>query len=121
MAEIFDNLGLMLRDSIIIQSEEKNLTISLIFKENVINKDDLGDEIEIKDMLRIFGGLRDEISMEIDTNIESQKIKIKFQKKEDMVKVYDVLEKLWDNIVKLLKTVFSGDFSVIRDLGDFND
>jgi hypothetical protein len=111
----------MLGDSIIIQSDEKNLTLSLIFKENVISKDDLGDETEIKDMLRIFGGLREEISMKIDTVMESQKINLKFQKEEDMVKVYDVLVRLWDNTVKLLKTVFSGDFSVIRDLGDFND
>jgi len=120
LAEIFDRIGSMLRDSIIIKSDEKNLTLSLIFK-HVISKDDLGEEAEIKDMLRIFGGLREEISMEIDTNMESQKIDLKFQKKEDMVKVYDVLDKLWDNTVELLKTVFSGDFSVIRDLGDFND
>ena len=111
----------MLRDSIIIQSDEKNLTLSLIIKENVISKDDFGDEVEIKDMLRIFGGLREEISMEIDTDIESQTIKLKFQKKEDLVKVYDVLDKLWDNTVKLAKKAFSGDFSAIRDLGDFND
>jgi len=121
LAEIFDSVGSMLRDSIIMQSDEKNLILSLIFKDKVISKEDLGDEAEIKDMLRIFGGLREEISMEIDTNVESQKIEIKFQKKEDMVKVYEVLDKLWDNTVKLIKKAFSGDFSVIRDLGDFND
>lgn len=121
MAEIFDRIGSMLKDSIIIKSDEKNLTLSLIFKENVISKDDLGEEAEIRDMLRIFGGLREEISMEIDTNMESQKIDLKFQKKEDMVKVYDVLDNIWDNTVKLVKKVFSGDFSVIRDLGDFKD
>jgi hypothetical protein len=121
LAEIFDSIGSMLRDSIIIRSDEKNLTLSLIFKKNVISKDDLGEEVEIKDMLRIFGGLREDISMEIDIDMESQKIELKFQKKEDMVKVNDVLDNLWDNTLKLARKAFSGDFSVIRDLGDFND
>lgn len=120
MEDLIDGMKNLLKDQVLIQVDETNLTISLNFKGEKKTKDELGEENEVKDMLKIFGGLTKEIYMDIDIDDKSQKINIKFKNKEDMAKVHEILENLWERAVSILKKAIAGDFMAIKDLGDFS-
>lgn len=121
MENLIDSIKDMLKDQILIQVDETNLTLSLNFKGEKKTKDELGEESEVRDMLKIFGGLNEEIHMEIDIDEKSQKISFKFKDEEDMVKVREILENLWQRAAILLKKAITGDFMALKDLGDFSE
>jgi hypothetical protein len=95
--------------------------ISLVFKGEKKTKEELGEETEIKDMLKVFGGLTEEIYMDVNVDEISQKISIKFNSEEDMVKVNSIMENLWERASELLNKAFLGDFKAIKDLEDFTE
>jgi len=121
MENLIDGLKDMLKNQISIETNDKELIINLNLRGERKNKDELGDETELRDMLKIFGGLKEEIQMNINIDEESQKFSIKFTNKEDMEKVHKILENLWERAADLLKKAFIGDFKAIKDLGDFTE
>jgi len=72
-------------------------------------------------MLKIYGGLREDIPMEIDIDNDSQNISLKFQNEEGFKKVEKILETLWDNAVVILVSVIEGDISRIKDIPKIDD
>jgi len=72
-------------------------------------------------MLKIYGGLREDIPMEIDIDNDSQNISLKFQNEEGFKKVEKILETLWDNAVDILVSVIEGDISRIKDIPKIDD
>ena len=121
MENVIDGLKSMLESQISIKVDETNLTLSLNFKGEKKNKSDLGEESEVRDMLKIIGGLSDEIQMDMDIDEESQKIIMFFKNKEDIAIVHNIFENLWEKAATLLKKAFLGDFSAIKDLDDFSE
>ena len=121
MENIIDELKDMLREQVSINIDDTKLKISLDFKGEKKRKDELGKESEVKDMLKVIGGLTEDIQMDINVDEESQKITIEFKNKEDMINVITVLENLWESASELLKRAFLGDFMAIKDLGDFTE
>ena len=79
MENIIDGLKDMLKEQVSINIDDTNLKISLEFKGEEKRKDELGEESEIKDMLKMFGGLTEEIQMDIKIDEESQKITMEFK------------------------------------------
>lgn len=121
MENIIDGLKNMLKEQVSINIDDTKLKISLDFKGEKKRKDELGKESEVKDMLKVIGGLTEDIQMDINVDEESQKITIEFKNKEDMINVQNILENLWERASELLKKAFLGDFMAIKDLGDFTE
>lgn len=118
---IIDGLKNMLKEQVSINTDDTKLKISLDFKGEKKRKDELGKESEVKDMLKVIGGLTEDIQLDINVDEESQKITIEFKNKEDMINVQNILENLWERASELLKKAFLGDFIAIKDLGDFTE
>ncbi|TFG24667.1 MAG: hypothetical protein EU529_03445 [Promethearchaeota archaeon] len=121
MERFIGNAKQLFEDSIEFQHNEKDLTLSIIVKGDKKSKEVLGEETEIRDMLRMFGGLNEDIAMEIYIDEESQKIDLKFQDKDNYIKVRDVLDTIMERIMDICYKALTGDISHFNDLGDFND
>ncbi|MFX1532592.1 MAG: hypothetical protein ACFFBC_15850 [Promethearchaeota archaeon] len=121
MENLIDGLKDILKDQVKIKVDDANLKIVLKFEGEKKSREELGDESEVRDMLKIIGGLIEEIHMEINIDEESQLINIHFKNRNDMEKVYSILENLWERAAILLKKAFVGDFMAIKDLGDFTE
>ena len=121
MERFVGNAKQLFEDSIEFQHNEQELTLSIIVKGDKKSKEVLGEEIEIRDMLRMFGGLNEDITMEIDIDEESQKIDLKFQDKDNYIKVRDVLDNIMERLMDICYKALDGDISHFKDLGDFND
>ncbi|NVM31826.1 MAG: hypothetical protein HWN65_23505 [Candidatus Helarchaeota archaeon] len=104
-----------------IKVDENNFVLSMIIKGEKKMKSDLANPSEVKDMLRIFGGLKEDLPMEIDIDEKAQQINMKFHNKDNMIKVRNILDNLWDRTADLLKKALASDFAALKDLGDFND
>lgn len=119
MEEIFPLLKDMLKKSIEIKKNESDLLISLIVKSKV--KGDLAKPDEIIIMLKMFGGLREDIPIEIDINNEDQIIDLKFENKESFKKVSLMMDKIWDNAVEMFTQLVNGNYKVIKDIPKIED
>lgn len=121
MEELIPALKNMLSTAVKIIEDEDNLVITLVINdtENIIRN--LAEPKEVKTMLRMFGGLKEEIKMEIEIDEEAKTINMKFNFKEDMDKVREVLDNLWDRIEQLLGQAMMGSLDGFKDLGDFDD
>ncbi len=119
MEEILPQLKGMLKDVTVIKYNATRLeiTISIVKKINGI----VAEPDEIIIMLKMYGGLRDNIPMEIDINNDTQNITLKFQNEEDFKKVEKIMETIWDNAVELLLQAMKGDLSRIKDIPNIDD
>lgn len=111
----------LFEDKVRIKAIEKDLVIIIIVKSDEKLKGTFASQIEVKDMLRMFGGLNEDIAMEIEIDEESQKIDLKFQDKDNYKKVWNVLDNIVEKIIDLCNKALAGDISHFNDLGDFND
>ena len=124
MEDILPKLSELLKSSIRIEEIIDNLTIKLEFKNNELIPGDLGKPFEIQEMIRVFGGLKQNISMEIDVNEETKIITIIPSNKGDFEAVSSAMKHVWDRASELLLKAFyaePGKTEEFRDLGDFND
>jgi len=114
MEDLFPSLKDMLKKAIEITTDESKLAISMTVK----NKLDavVADPGEIIIMLKMYGGLREDIPMEIDIDNDAQNITLKFQNEEGFKKVEKIMEKLLDNAVDMLVQATEGDISRIKDI-----
>jgi len=119
MEEIFPLLKDMLNNSIQIKKDELNLQFSIIIKTEVKGK--LAEPEEVLIMLKMFGGLREDIPIEIIINNEMQTIDLKFDNKENFKKVSLMMDKIWDNAVDMLINLTEGNYNVIKDIPNIDD
>ncbi|MBY9021830.1 MAG: hypothetical protein KGD67_12300 [Candidatus Lokiarchaeota archaeon] len=119
MEEILPSLKGMLKDATVIKTDAANLeiTITLVHKinENVAEPD------EILIMLKMFGGLKEDVPMEIDINNETQTISMQFLNEEDFKKVDKIMDTIWDDAVDLFVQTLEGDLSGIKDIPNIDD
>jgi hypothetical protein len=119
MEEIFPLLKDMLNQSIEIKKRESDLLVSLIVKSKV--KGNLAEPEEIIIMLKMFGGLREDIPIDININNEEQLIDLKFDNKENFKKVSLMMDKIWDNAVEMFTQLVNGNYKVIKDIPEIED
>ena len=64
MEELFPKLSNLLNDAVEIREIKEQLLIELKIKKKDLIPGDLGKPNEVKEMIRIFGGVKKDISME---------------------------------------------------------
>ena len=124
MEDLLPNLSDLLKKSIRIEENNDKLSIKLEVKNKELILGDLGKPFEIQEMIRLFGGLKQNISMEIDVNEETKIITIIPSNKGDFEAVSSAMKHVWDRASELLLKAFyaePGKTEEFRDLGDFND
>ena len=110
----------MLNEATNIEVDEDNLVLKLILKSKIDLKDDFASPSEVKEMLQIFGGLKEDVPMEIKVDSVAQKIEFVFDSKDDMNTIHIILKNLWDRVVNLLSQVMAGDLSGLREIDDID-
>ena len=119
MEEILPRLKGMLKDATVIESDVTKFEIVI----NVVNSvnGNVAEPDEIIVMLKMYGGLKEDIPMEIDIDNDAKKITLKFQNEADFKKVAKIMETLWDNAVDMLTSAMEGDISRIKDIPNLDD
>jgi hypothetical protein len=117
--ELLPSLKGMLKDAIDINTDALNLTITLTIKKKVDGV--IAEPEEVGVMLKMYGGLTEEIPMEINIENENQKIILKFQNEEDFKQIAESFKKIWDNAIDLLYQAIESDFSRIKNIPDIDD
>jgi hypothetical protein len=119
MEEILARLKGMLKDATVIEYNVTKFEINITIVDKISGNVAEPDEIIV--MLKMYGGLREDIPMEIDIDNEAQSITLKFQNEEDFKKVKKIMETLWDNAVDMLTSAMEGDISRIKDIPNLDD
>jgi hypothetical protein len=109
----------MLKEAIDIIIEASNLTIKMIIKKKI--EGIVAEPEEIIIMLKMYGGLKEAIPMEISINNETQNVTLKFEKEEHFNEVAKIFESIWENAVNLLYQAMESDFSRIKTIPDIDD
>jgi len=121
MAEILEIVKSRLESSLEVNVDENNLIIILNVKKEIQKSDILAEPHEVKDMIRILGGLKEDVSMEIEIDNNARNIKLTFQNKEDLEKVKNVLDNIWERTIHIFKELEKGNTNTLRGVGDFSD
>ena len=124
MEELLPKLSDSLKNAIEITEIENQLSIELKVKREDIVAGDLGSANEIREMIRIFGGVGDEITIDIEVNENSKTISLKLQNKEDFEILCEVMKTIWQRAAELLQKAFNaepGKTEEFRALGDFDE
>lgn len=119
MEELLPRLKGMLKDATVIKSDATKFEIIITVVKKINGNVAEPDEIIV--MLKMYGGLRDDIPMEIDIDNNAQSITLKFQNEADFKKVAKIMETLWDNAVDMLTSAMEGDLSRIKDIPKIDD
>jgi hypothetical protein len=109
----------MLKQAITIETNASDLTVKMIIKKEV--KGNLAEPEEVIIMLKMYGGLREDIPMDIDIDNQSQTITLKFQNEGNFKEIVKIFETLWDNTVDLLFQAIESDFSRIKNIPNIDD
>ena len=119
MEDILPRLKGMLKEATVISSDANNfeIVITVVKKINGI----VAEPDEIIVMLKMYGGLREDIPMDINIDNNDQKITLKFQNEADFKKVAKIMETLWDNAVDMLTSAMEGDISRIKDIPNLDE
>lgn len=117
MEEILPNLKDSFTSNIEIKVDEANLTLSMIIKRKEI-RGGFATPKEVRNMLQIFGGLKEKLPMEINIDDKAKKIDLKFQNKADLEKIKVVMDNIWDRTIEILEKAIAGDFGILKEIGD---
>ena len=109
----------MIKEAVDVKTDVSRLTITIVVKKKINGVVANPDEIII--MLKMYGGLREDIPMEIDIDNDAQIITLKFQNEEGFKRVEKIMEKLWNNAVDLLVSAIEGDVSRLKDIPNIDD
>ncbi len=120
MEELLPNLKNLFKSTIEIKVDDANLTLSMIIKSKE-TRGGFATPKEIRNMLQIFGGLKEKIPMDIEINDKAKIIDLKFQNKADLKKVQTVMDRIWDHTVEILERAIAGDFGVLKDIGEIEE
>lgn len=124
MEELYTKLSDSLKKVVEIIEVEDQLKIELRVKNKELIPGDLGSLIEVKEMIRIFGGVSQDILMEVNVDEKTKIITIKLQKREDFEIVKNAMRGIWERAAELLEKAIStepGRNDEFRALGDFDE
>lgn len=124
MEELFPKLRNSLNEAVEITEDKNQLLIELKVKKKILISGDLGSPHEIEEMIRKFGGVKEDIQMEVNVDENTQIISLKFLKTEDYEVVSIAMKHIWDRATELLIKAFNtepGKTNVFLDLGDFDE
>ncbi len=124
MEELYPKLSDSLKKAVEITEIEDQLKIELRVKNKDLLPGDLGSPTEIKEMIKIFGGVSQDIIMEIIVDEKANIITIKLQKREDFEIVKNAMITIWERAAELLEKSIStepGRNDEFRALGDFDE
>ena len=107
------------KEKIEIKEDKQNLTITLIVKGDIFGKFLYPDEIPI--ILKLYGGLREDIQMEIKANEKEQKVDIILENKEDFKKIQSTMKNIWENAVDMLAELLKGNYEIIKDVPNIDN
>jgi hypothetical protein len=109
----------MLKESIDIKTNASDLMIKMIVKNKIDGN--LAEPEEVIVMLKMYGGLRNDIPINIDIDNQAQTITLKFWNEGNFKEVVKIFETIWDNIVDLLFQAIQSDFSRIKTIPNIDD
>jgi len=124
MEELYPKLSDSLKKVVEIIEVEDQLKIELRVKNKDLLPGDLGSPSEVKEMIRIFGGVSQDIIMQVNTDEKANIITIELQKIEDYEIVKNAMRTIWERAAKLLEKSISaepGRNDEFRALGDFDE
>jgi hypothetical protein len=121
MTEMLEMVKSRLESYLEVRVDEKNLLIILSVIKEIQKSDVLAEPHEVKDMLRILGGLTEDVSMKIEIDNNARKIKFIFQNKEDLEKVKRVLDHIWERTIHIFEELEAGNTDTLRGVGDFSE
>lgn len=124
MEELFPKLSKSLSNTVEIKVDENQLLIELKVKKEELIPGDLGTPNEIKEMIRIFGGIKQDIPMEVEVDEKNKIITLKLMKKEDFEIINIAMKNIWERVSELIIKAFNAELGKIdefRDLADFDD
>ncbi|TFF97880.1 MAG: hypothetical protein EU540_08450 [Promethearchaeota archaeon] len=124
MEELFPKLNNIFNDTIEIREDKDQLLIELKIKKKDIVPGDLGKPNEVKEMIRMFGGVKQEISLDVAVDENTNIITIKMRNKEEFEIISTAMKNLWKNASNLLieaSNVEPGSAGSFKDLGDFDE
>ncbi len=124
MEELLPKLSDSLKNAVEITENEAQLSIDLKLKRERFVPGDIGTPKEIREMIRIFGGISQEIPIEIKVNENSKTISLNMQTKEEFELICDGMKNIWHKVAELLQKAFNaepGKTEEFRALGDFDE
>ncbi len=124
MEELFPKLENLLSNAVEIKENKNLLLIELKVKEKNLIPGDLGSPNEVEEMIRIFGGVKDEIQMKVDVDKKINTFSLKFENEEDYEAISTVMKNIWQRASELLIKAFNtepGKIEAFRELGDFDE
>jgi hypothetical protein len=124
MEELIPSLSDMLNKTVEFREDKNRLLIELEVKEKNLIPGDLGKPHEVKEMITIFGGIKKEISMEIDINENTNVITIKLLTLEDFETISAAMKDIWEKVSELLIRALNiepGKLDEFKDLGNFSN
>ncbi len=124
MEELYPKLSDSLKKVVEIIEVEDQLKIELRVKNKDLLPGDLGSPTEVKEMIRIFGRVPQDIIMQVKTDEKANIITIKLQKREDFEIVKKAMRTIWERAAELLEKAIStepGRNDEFRALGDFDE
>ena len=124
MEELLPKLSDSLKNAIEITENEVQLSIDLKLKRESLVPGEIGTPNEIREMIRIFGGISQEIPIEIKVNENSKTISLSMQTKEEFELICNVMKTIWHKAAELLQKAFNaepGKTEEFRALGDFDE
>lgn len=119
MEELIPILRDLLQNEINITYDESKLLIQLKVTTEFEGK--LAEPKEIIAMLQMFGGLREDVSMEIIIDNQLRQISLKFNSNDEYDKIKVIMEKIWDKTIDIFTNVVRGNFRVINDVPEIDE
>ncbi|MCJ7651778.1 MAG: hypothetical protein MUP85_24500 [Candidatus Lokiarchaeota archaeon] len=107
------------KEKIEIKEDKQNLTITLMVKGDIFGKFLYPDEIPI--ILKLYGGLKEALQMEIIINEKDQKVDIILENEDDFMKIQSIMKNIWENAVDLLAELLKGNYESIKDVSNIDD
>ena len=107
------------KEKIEIKDDKQNLTITLIVKGEIFGKFLYPDEIPI--ILKLYGGLKEDLQMEIKINEKDHKVDIILENEEDFTKIQLVMKTIWENAVNILGELIKGNYESIKGIPNIDD
>lgn len=124
MEELYPKLIDIFNDTIEIREVKEQLLIELKINKKDLVPGDLGKPYEVKEMIRMFGGVKEDISMDVAVDENTKIITIKMQNNEDFETISTAMKNLWERASNLLieaSTVEPGTVGKFKEIGDFDE
>ena len=124
MEELFPKLVDIFNDTIEIREVKEQLLIELKIKKKDLVPGDLGKPHEVKEMIRTFGGVKQDISMDVAVDENTNIITIKMQNNEDFETISTAMKNLWERASNFLIEASNqepGTVGKFKEIGDFHE